>query len=57
MCFLGIDVGGVSRELFTCVCDALFGGSGSDGLFMRFNKEDSQALVSSSMTTLSQRYV
>ena len=44
--FLGIDVGGVSRELFTCVCDALFGGSVSDGLFTRFDKEDSQALVS-----------
>ena len=50
MCFFtGIDVGGVSRELFTCVCDTLFGGSVGNGLFTRFDKEDSQALVSSTM--------
>ena len=40
----GIDVGGVTRELFVCLCDQLFGASGKNGLFTRFD-ESPQALV------------
>ena len=46
---LGIDVGGVSREMFGCLCDQLFGVDGNDGLFMRFNNECKQGLVSRSL--------
>ena len=46
---LGIDVGGVSREMFGCLCDQLFGVDGNDGLFMRFNDECKQGLVSGSL--------
>ena len=43
---VGIDVGGVSREMFGCLCDQLFGADSNDGLFMRFNDECMQSLVS-----------
>ena len=42
--FTGIDVDGVSREFFTCLCEVLFGGSNPRGLFAPF-KDDAQALV------------
>ena len=43
--YLGIDVGGVSREFFTCLCDTIFGGRNPQGLFTRFS-DDPQGLVS-----------
>ena len=42
---IGIDVGGVSREFFTCLCDTIFGGRNPHGLFTRFS-DDPQGLVS-----------
>ena len=41
---VGIDAGGVSREFFTCLCEALFSGRNPRGLFARLN-DDPQALV------------
>ena len=42
--FVGIDAGGVTREFFTCLCEALFDGKDPKGLFSKF-KDDPQALV------------
>ena len=42
--FIGIDLGGVSREFFTCLCEVLFRGNNPRGLFAPF-KDDPQALV------------
>ena len=47
----GFDLGGVSRELFLCLCDELFGADSTDGLFMRFN-DSPQSLVSHSILPL-----
>lgn len=41
---IGVDVGGVSREFFNCLCEALFSGRNPRGLFARLN-DDPQALV------------
>ena len=41
---IGIDVGGVCREFFNCLCDVLFGGRNPRGLFTPF-KDDPQSLV------------
>lgn len=41
---IGVDVGGVSREFFSCLCEALFSGRNPRGLFARLN-DDPQALV------------
>ena len=39
----GLDWGGVSREFFELLCVELF--DASNGLFMRFNADNRQALV------------
>lgn len=44
MPLLGLDWGGLSREFFELLCAQLF--DVSDGLFMRFDRDNHQALVS-----------
>ena len=43
-CYIGLDWGGLTREFFELICVNLF--DTSNRLFMRFNDENHQALVS-----------
>ena len=49
---LGVDVGGVTRELFICLCDQLFGAPAKNSLFIRFDDDNPQALVGWAQTQL-----
>ena len=52
---VGIDIGGVCREFFNCLCDVLFGGRNPRGLFTPF-KDDPQSLVKTNAEITPLRY-
>lgn len=45
----GIDQGGVSREFINCLCNLMFNGKNSTGLFSSFKSDDMQSLVRKSL--------